>query len=68
MDFATPDGSMRLRSIHPGVTLEQVQQATGFELAVDDVVETRLPTEHELQLIREVLDPQGLRDREVPSS
>lgn len=68
MDFATPDGSMRLRSVHPGVTAEQVQEATGFELAVDDVVETRLPSEQELKLIREVLDPKGLRDREVPSS
>lgn len=68
MDFATPDGSMRLRSVHPGVTVEQVQEATGFELDVCDVAETRTPTDDELRLIREVLDPKGLRDREVPSS
>ena len=68
MDFSTPDGSMRLRSVHPGVSVEQVQAATGFPLAVDDVAETRLPTDEELRLIREVLDPNGLRDREVPSS
>jgi acyl CoA:acetate/3-ketoacid CoA transferase beta subunit len=68
MDFQTPDGSMRLRSVHPGVSVEQVQAATGFPLVLDDVVETRLPSDEELRLIREVLDPKGLRDREVPSS
>jgi acyl CoA:acetate/3-ketoacid CoA transferase beta subunit len=68
MDFQTPDGSMRLRSVHPGVTVEQVQEATGFALDVSDVTETRMPTDEELWLIREVLDPKGLRDREVPSS
>jgi acyl CoA:acetate/3-ketoacid CoA transferase beta subunit len=68
MDFRSPDGAMRLASVHPGVTVEQVQEATGFPLVVDDVAETRLPTEQELQLIREVLDPKGLRDREVASS
>ncbi|MCW2544805.1 MAG: hypothetical protein JWM40_2357, partial [Frankiales bacterium] len=34
----------------------------------DGVVETRLPTDEELRLIREVLDPKTLRDKEVPSS
>jgi acyl CoA:acetate/3-ketoacid CoA transferase beta subunit len=66
MDFRGPDRSMRLVSVHPGVRVEQVQEATGFELGVDDVQPTREPTEHELHLIREVLDPKGLRDREVP--
>jgi acyl CoA:acetate/3-ketoacid CoA transferase beta subunit len=66
MDLSGPDGTMRLVSVHPGVTVEDVQAATGFELDVSDVSETRLPTEEELRLIREVLDPRGLRDREVP--
>ena len=66
-DFDTPDHSMRVRSVHPGVTVDEVQEATGFPLATGDVVETRLPTEEELRLIREVLDPQGLRDAEVKS-
>ena len=66
MDFATPDGSMRLVSVHPGVTVEQVQEATGFDLDVSDVQQTRDPSDEELRLIREVLDPKGLRDREVP--
>ncbi|GAU70255.1 putative CoA-transferase beta subunit [Streptomyces sp. NBRC 110611] len=65
-DFATPDRSMRLASLHPGVTVEQVREATGFDLAVpDDVPYTREPLPAELHLIREVLDPEGLRAREV---
>ncbi|MGW5938535.1 CoA-transferase subunit beta [Streptomyces celluloflavus] len=65
-DFATPDRTMRLRSLHPGVTVEQVRQATGFELVVPARVPfTREPTTAELRLIREVIDPRGLRDREV---
>ena len=65
-DFATPDRSMRLASLHPGVTSEQVREATSFELAVpDDVPRTRPPTTEELRLIREVIDPGNTRAREV---
>ena len=65
-DFDTPDHRMRLRSHHPGVTVEDIVAATGFELAVpDDVGETRLPAPAELDLVRVVLDPGSLRDREV---
>lgn len=65
-DFQTPDRSMRLASLHPGVTVDQVRDATGFALAVpDDVPYTREPSAEELRLIREVIDPAGLRDREV---
>ncbi|MEU9283891.1 CoA-transferase [Streptomyces sp. NPDC048275] len=65
-DFATPDRSMRLASLHPGVTVERVREATGFELYVpDEVPYTREPTSLELELIREVIDPGGARDREV---
>jgi acyl CoA:acetate/3-ketoacid CoA transferase beta subunit len=67
-DFATADGSMRLVSVHPGVSVEQVVAATGFPLAIGDAVATtREPTREELSLIREVIDPRGLREREVPS-
>ncbi|MET9321307.1 CoA-transferase [Streptomyces sp. NPDC003038] len=65
-DFAGPGHTMRLASLHPGVTVEQVRAATGFEPAVaGDVPYTREPTADELRLIREVIDPEGLRDREV---
>jgi acyl CoA:acetate/3-ketoacid CoA transferase beta subunit len=65
-DLGGPDGTMRLLSVHPGVSVEAVQAATGFDLHVEDVVESRLPTDEELRLIREVLDPKNLRDKEVP--
>ncbi|MBQ0868020.1 CoA-transferase subunit beta [Streptomyces smyrnaeus] len=66
LDFATPDHRMRLASVHPGVGTDQVREQTGFALAVDgEVPTTREPTEEELRLLREVLDPHGTRDREV---
>ncbi len=66
-DFETPDNRMRLRSIHPGATVEEVQEATGFDLVVpDEVPESREPTSDELVLI-EALDPNGLRFKEVPA-
>ena len=59
---------MRLRSVHPGVTVDEVVAATGFELAIaGDVPESRLPTDDELRLIREVIDPNGLGEQEVPA-
>lgn len=67
LDFATPNHSMRLVSLHPGVTVEQVRAATGFTLVVarEGVPATREPTAAELRLIREVIDPAGARNREV---
>ncbi|MFD5252316.1 CoA-transferase subunit beta [Streptomyces bobili] len=65
-DFATPDHSMRLASLHPGVSVEQVREATGFALAVpDEVPYTREPSARELELIRDVIDPADTRSREV---
>ncbi|MCX4582870.1 CoA-transferase subunit beta [Streptomyces sp. NBC_01481] len=65
-DFETEDRSMRLASVHPGVTVEQIHQATGFTLTIPHGVPyTREPTGAELRLIREVIDPKGLREREV---
>ncbi|MET0134558.1 MAG: CoA-transferase [Kibdelosporangium sp.] len=69
-DFAGPNRAMRMVSVHPGVDVQEVRDQTGFELAVEDMATediaiTREPTEHELDLIRTVLDPDGRRDREV---
>src|SRR5437763_7268600 len=67
-DFETPDHRMRLRSVHPGVTVDDVVAATGFELAIDaDVPDSRLPTDEELEWIRERIDPKGLGEEEVPN-
>lgn len=65
-DFETADHRMRLVSVHPGVSVDQVVAATRFELAMDgDVPETRLPSDEELHLIRDVLDPEGWINKEV---
>jgi acyl CoA:acetate/3-ketoacid CoA transferase beta subunit len=67
LDTHGPDRTLRLLSVHPGVTVEEVVAATGFDLGdVTDVPTTREPTAEELVLVREVLDPRGLRHREVP--
>jgi acyl CoA:acetate/3-ketoacid CoA transferase beta subunit len=67
LDVTGPDDTVRLLSVHPGVSVQQVQEATGFELCVDgDVPTTREPTYAELVIVREMLDPKRLRDREVP--
>jgi len=67
MDFGGPDHRMRLVNVHPGVTVQEVVDATGFELAMSPQIgESRLPTAEELRLIREVIDPDGLRRTEIP--
>lgn len=68
LDFESPDNRMRLRSVHPGVSVEEVVAATGFELAMPDgeVPVSREPTDDELRLLYEVVDPKGLRLKEVP--
>jgi acyl CoA:acetate/3-ketoacid CoA transferase beta subunit len=66
-DFETPDHRMRVRSLHPGVSVEEVVAATGFELVIpDDIPVSRLPSPEELRLLTEVIDPAGTRQREVP--
>jgi acyl CoA:acetate/3-ketoacid CoA transferase beta subunit len=64
--FDFDGGSMRIRSLHPGVTLEEVVENTGFELRVPgELPVTRDPTAEELRLIREVLDPDDRRKTEL---
>lgn len=68
LDFATPDHALRLRSVHPGVTVDEVVAATGFALVVADAVtQTRTPTAEELRIIRSELDPDDTRSSEVPA-
>ena len=63
MDFETPDRRMRLRSVHPGVTVADVQEKTGFELAVTgEVPTTPPPTAEQLRIIREI-DTSGVLRR-----
>jgi acyl CoA:acetate/3-ketoacid CoA transferase beta subunit len=65
-DFGGPDHTMRALSLHPGVRPDDVREATSFEVhRLDDAEETRPPSEDELRLIRDIIDPKVLRDKEV---
>jgi glutaconate CoA-transferase subunit B len=62
-DFGGPDGTMRVVSLHPGVSFSTVQERTGFKLPDPgpSVAITAAPTAEELHVIREVIDPNGVR-------
>ncbi|MFZ0544944.1 MAG: hypothetical protein WAM60_05880 [Candidatus Promineifilaceae bacterium] len=67
-DFEPENGRMRLISLHPGVTLRRVQAKTGFELSLaDNITETVPPTTEEMRLLREEIDPLGVRTLETLS-
>lgn len=60
MGFDEQSKEMKVLSLHEGVSNEQVQDNTGFDLAFDDTVQTtQPPTPEELAVVRE-LDPASL--------
>jgi acyl CoA:acetate/3-ketoacid CoA transferase beta subunit len=64
-DFGGPDGTLRLLSLHPGASLEDLALKTGFGLAfADEVTTTRAPSAEELALIRR-FDPDGRAQKEL---
>ena len=65
-DFAA--GRMRLTTYHPGVAVEKIRAKTGFTLEIaPDLHETEPPTVEEVRLLREVIDPLGIRRLETLS-
>jgi len=65
-DFA--NGPMRVISLHPGVTLDMVQRKTSFPLEESpDLITTPPPTAEELDALRDLVDPLGVRKLEVLS-
>jgi glutaconate CoA-transferase, subunit B len=60
MDFDDDSKRLRLKSVHPGVSVRDVIERTGFELIVPkDVPETPKPTVHELEILRMRIDIAG---------
>jgi glutaconate CoA-transferase subunit B len=60
-DFAPDTNRMRLHSLHPGVTLDQVMENTSFQPEVpDELPATEPPTARELEILRQRVDPEGL--------
>ena len=65
MDFGGPEHQVRLVSLHPGISAEQVQENTGFDILIpDSVATTTAPTEEQLAVIAE-LDPHNLRAKQL---
>ncbi|MGD2249955.1 MAG: CoA-transferase [Candidatus Methanofastidiosia archaeon] len=61
MGFDTETKRMNVLALNPGVTLETVIENTGFELLIpDEVGSVDPPTDEELQILREEIDPTGL--------
>ena len=64
--FDWANGRMRVVSTHPDTTLERIQAKTGFELDIaPDIHETMPPTDEELHLLRNEIDPLGVRKLET---
>jgi glutaconate CoA-transferase subunit B len=52
---------MYLSSYHPGVSIDQIKQNTGWNLKISpDVRETEPPTVEQVEILRKDLDPQGI--------
>jgi acyl CoA:acetate/3-ketoacid CoA transferase beta subunit len=59
MGFDESTKRMKLISVHPDVSLDDVVANTGFQLIIPDKVKTTPPpTKEQLRFIREVIDPQ----------
>jgi len=58
MGFDEKTKRMKVESVHPGVTRDQIVESTGFELMWADQVKVSLePEEEELRILREEVDP-----------
>src|SRR3954467_8475772 len=58
LGYAGDTKRMQVRSLHPGVTREQVQAATGFCLGFADVLTTtEPPAPDDLRILRDEVDP-----------
>ena len=54
-------GCIKVKSIHPGVSINELRNSTGFELGdLDNLKTTKLPTIDELKIIREEIDPRKI--------
>ena len=63
-DFEDESKRMRLKSVHPGVTVEQVLASTGFQPIVPaQVPTTPAPTEEQVALLRNRIDVEGVLRR-----
>jgi len=68
LDFDGKVKRMRVATIHPGIDVETIKNSTGFDLIIpDNLKETKPPTVKEIKLLREKVDPLGIRKLEILS-
>lgn len=59
--FDSKTREMYLDSYHPGVSIDEIKDATGWDLKISpNVRETEPPTEEEIRILREEIDPTGI--------
>mgnify|MGYP001397131371 CR=1 FL=1 len=61
-DFNGKNNSFQLLSLHPGVSVDDVITNTGFDVRIKSENSTPMPSSEDLVLIRDILDPQGIRN------
>lgn len=66
LDFDATTKRMRLATIYPEVDIETIKGFTGFDLVIPkDLKETQPPSDKEIKLLREKVDPLNIRKLEV---
>lgn len=66
LTFEETSKLMKIETIHPGIDIEEIKKSTGFELIIPDKIKaTKPPTSEEIKILRETVDPLGIRKLEV---
>ncbi len=66
--FDFDDNRMRLLSFHAGISIQKIKMKTGFPIIISkDIHETNPPTSSEIDILRNVIDPLGIRRLELLS-
>jgi glutaconate CoA-transferase subunit B len=65
MDWQGPNHQLRILSLHPGISVQNVIDNTGFELSISDSVSTTMAPTKEQMAIIESLDSKGLRYKQL---
>jgi len=66
LSFDEKSKRMKIGTIHPGITVEEIRKSTGFELIVPEGIRKTIPpTEEEINFLRNKVDPLGIRKLEV---
>lgn len=66
MEINPASGRFQIRKLMPGSSVETIMAATGFRPDFDEKIdEVKAPTDHELAILREKVDPQGLYMKKV---